>query len=304
MAHEITTPNSTADVLAKTLRRPHCGPYPPSEPRDRPAVPPRREASPPKPVSGFPDGKVPMKLALHRSPRTDVLGATDIAVNTTAIVTRRFPGPRPISPKIGLVRRLPYDPPSRAPCLARTPRSNNLENFLSFSYGSTFPRGHRSPSSASRSRSDPTCTSDPPSLATRAAAATAVRVRVPSPHARGDKRWDLAHFQQEIAENVPPTFPRPQYMSLYKILAHQLFFHLLEIQHLENFLSFSRCVLGLLRLGLTADPSIVRSNHRLVCTRSEQSFKIFLSPGLVITYGPYVPTSVCPDLRGPDIRRS
>ena len=65
-----------------------------------------------------------------------------------------------------------------------------------------------------------------------------------------------------------------------------------------------RCVLGSLRLGLTADPSIVRSNHRLVRTRSEQSFEIFLSPGLVITYGPYVPTSVCPDLRGRDIRRS
>ena len=45
-----------------------------------------------------------------------------------------------------------------------------------------------------------------------------------------------------------------------------------------------RCVLGSLRLGLTADPSIVRSNHRLVRTRSEQSFEIFLSPGLVITY--------------------
>ena len=107
LAHEITTPNSTADVLAKTLRRPHCGPYPPSEPRDRPVVPPRREARPPKPVSGFPDGKVPMKLALHRSPRMDVPGAADIAVNTTTIAT-----------KIGLVRRLPY-----GAILARPPLS-------------------------------------------------------------------------------------------------------------------------------------------------------------------------------------
>ena len=112
LAHGMTTPDSTADVLAKTLRTPRRGPYPPSEPRDRSAVPPRREARPPKPVSGFPDGKVPMKLALHRSPRMNVPGAADIAVNTTTIATRRFPGPRPISPKIGLIRRLPYDLPS------------------------------------------------------------------------------------------------------------------------------------------------------------------------------------------------
>ena len=88
LAHGITTPRLTALVPAKKNCEDRAAVPTTSKPRARPAAPPRREARPSEPVSGFPDGKVPMKLALHRSPRMDVPGAADIAVNTTTIATK------------------------------------------------------------------------------------------------------------------------------------------------------------------------------------------------------------------------
>ena len=80
---------------------------------------------------------------------------------------------------------------------------------------------HRSPSMPPRTRHvplGPDRTSGP-SLATRAAAATAVRRRVPSPHARGDKRGTWHIFSRSMLKIYLPRSGYP------KIIAYATLWH-------------------------------------------------------------------------------